>query len=765
MNAFRRILLAWALALAAAIAFAMSGVGSQVDQRLQNFRANLLEKPASGQVVIVEIDAKSLQAMDSWPWPREFYAQAIERLNQFGVTQIAFDIDFSAHSTKRQDQIFAEAISRSEATVILPTFRQLASSEQSQYTESLPIESLRKNAFLASVNVRPDDWGQLNQYSFGTRTADTARPSLASMMAEISGNIDENFAIDQTIDPATIPRVSFVDIVRGDRLIPELAGKKALIGATAIELGDRYPISRFGVVPGVVIQAMATETLLQGTDMASLGTAPPLVLAAIMLMLCILIRKSHDQALVRPAYAIAFVLVVLIFLFEYLHFFTFSNVPAFFFLGTFLILQNFLATALALKTSRFFNDISNLPNETAMLELIGGRKSLNIATASIAEYHELLVVTNNATRSDLFGNIADRLKFLALGEQVFHLDSDIMGWIVKEEYDQDIAGHFDTAAALLQSPVMAGDTRIKINATFGISSKSIRRSKVAAEQAFTAGVKWTWYDEEAYNSVGLKQNLLVELEQAIQKRHLDVVYQPKWDLAKDRLAGAEALVRWSHPEQGLISPAIFIPILEKSGRIDELTYFVLQRTLKDLATWDQQCGGLSCSVNISARLLGDAKFVENAIAMVEASDIENEQVIFEVTETAALADPELSRLALDRIRDAGIRISIDDYGTGQSTMSYLQRMPVNEIKIDQSFVKTMTFDNANRVMVKSTIEMAHALGFKVVAEGIEDQQCMNVLIKYGCDVGQGWHISKPVDSKVFEREWLGAKIIEAQKFA
>ena len=757
---FRYFLAAWMLAFLAGFGLMWADVGSDLEQKFGNVRASFLEKPASGQVVIVEIDAKSLQAIDHWPWPREYYANAVEKLNEAGVTQIAFDIDFSSRSTDTQDQIFADAIAKSDATIILPTLRQRASGVHSEFVESLPIEILRENAFLASVNVHPDNRGQLNQYSFGTKTAGTARPSLASMIAEISGSIDESFAIDQSIDPATIPRLSFVDLMRMDFQSTELQGKKALIGATAIELGDRYPISRFGVVPGVLIQGMASETLIQGTNLQNFGSLPALVLSGMLLLACIATRKIPSGGLIAIAIATAFALTGLLLLSEYFHLFTFSNVPALFFLAIYMILQKFLTTTKALNTSTFINEISGLPNEAALLKTIVGKDFGCIATARLADFRELLVLTTKDSRTNLFQNLASRLKFLALDERIYHVDSDMVAWIIKDEYTDDIAGHFGTAAAMLQAPVMAAETRIKIDATFGISGETVDKSKIASEQALSSGKKWAWHDEEADQAVGQKHDLLVELDQAIEDGNLGVVYQPKWDLSKNCLDGAEALVRWSHPERGMISPEIFIPLLEKAGRIDELTIFVLRKALDDLANWETHRSGLTCSVNISAKLLGDSSFVDKAVALVTAAPVSNDQIVFEVTETATLVDPEASVFALQLIQNTGIRISIDDYGTGQSTMSYLQRLPISEIKLDQSFVKTMITDKANRVMVKSTIKMAHALGFKIVAEGIEDQSCFDLLTKYGCDIGQGWHISRPVASDVFSEVWLDSEINE-----
>lgn len=750
-----RFFLALALALLGALALPLVGIGGEIERQLHNLRSDILEKPASGEIAIVEIDAKSIQSLDRWPWPRDYYAELIEQLSAAGVAQIAFDVDFSSRSTVEQDGLFSSAIENSNATVILPTFKQKQSSTKSGYVESLPIEPLRQHAFLASVNVHPDKNGQLNDYSYGTVTADTVRPSLASMVAEASGSIGQSFAIDQSINPATIPRYSFSDILQSEQPDPTLKGKRIMVGATAIELGDRYSVSRYGMMPGVVIQALAAETLLQGSNLTNIGYLPALIFAVTALLAWFWRHPVRDRSVALTVVSIGVSLFAFNLAIEYLNLFTFSGVPVLFFLGIFLVIEKFLRTNLALNLSRFSNADSALPNEAALAQYLDGCGNKNIAVARLLDFRELLVVTNKDTRFDLFKNLAERLKFLAEEERIFHLDTDMIGWVVKEDYANDISGHFDTAVALFQSPVMAGDTKIKLNASFGISAESIDKAKVATEQAIAKGRRWTLHDDEAASIMGQKQNLLVELELAIENGNIWTVYQPKWNLLLDKLDGAEALVRWEHPERGMISPEIFIPILERAGRIDKLTLHVLQNALNDLSIWSAQQPGLSCSVNISAQLLGDDAFIDKAIAMVGAANIRGGHVVFEVTETAALADLQMSILALERIRAAGISVSIDDYGTGQSTMSYLQRLPIDEIKIDQSFIRTMTADNSNHLMVKSTIELAKALNLRVVAEGIEDQPCLDMLRTLQCDIVQGWHISKPVSAEDFAAKWSG----------
>jgi EAL domain-containing protein (putative c-di-GMP-specific phosphodiesterase class I) len=203
---------------------------------------------------------------------------------------------------------------------------------------------------------------------------------------------------------------------------------------------------------------------------------------------------------------------------------------------------------------------------------------------------------------------------------------------------------------------------------------------------------------------------------------------------------------------------MFIPMLEAEDRMAELTLFVLRRCLLDCKQWQADGLTLHLAINISAGLLGDSQFIDTAIAQVEASRVPPQQLTFEVTESAALSDPEMARIALHRLVNAGLTISIDDYGTGQSTLSYLRQFPAKEVKIDQCFVRTMRENPADRILVRSSIELAHALGFKVVAEGVEDRDSLELLRQFDCDVVQGWLIGRPMAAADFVacvRGWRG----------
>jgi EAL domain-containing protein (putative c-di-GMP-specific phosphodiesterase class I) len=235
-----------------------------------------------------------------------------------------------------------------------------------------------------------------------------------------------------------------------------------------------------------------------------------------------------------------------------------------------------------------------------------------------------------------------------------------------------------------------------------------------------------------------------ELDHAMATAQIWNAYQPKLDIATGRVIGAEALVRWLHPERGPIEPDGFIPLIEEHGRARDLTAYVLEQAIEDALHWEQAGYPIGVAVNVSATLLADHEFIETVGQILQGSQLPTDQVTIEVTESAAMDSPERAIAALESWRGHGVNISIDDYGTGQSSLGYLQKLPATELKIDKSFVQTIGSEPRNAIMVRSTIALAHELGMKVVAEGIEDEECLRLLFEMGCDTAQGYLIGRPM---------------------
>jgi EAL domain-containing protein (putative c-di-GMP-specific phosphodiesterase class I) len=240
--------------------------------------------------------------------------------------------------------------------------------------------------------------------------------------------------------------------------------------------------------------------------------------------------------------------------------------------------------------------------------------------------------------------------------------------------------------------------------------------------------------------------LLGELDSAMAGGQLWNAYQPKLDLRTGAIVGAEALVRWAHPKRGPIGPDSFIPAIEGAGRIRDLTAHVLQQALEDALHWSESGHPIGVAVNVSATLLADHEFIETVGAILQGHPLANDRVTIEVTETAAMTSPDRAIAALESWRSLGVGISIDDYGTGQSSLNYLQKLPATELKIDKSFVQAIATDSRNAIMVRSTIGLAHELGMTTVAEGIEDADCLRLLAEMGCDTAQGYHVGHPMSA-------------------
>ena len=275
---------------------------------------------------------------------------------------------------------------------------------------------------------------------------------------------------------------------------------------------------------------------------------------------------------------------------------------------------------------------------------------------------------------------------------------------------------------------------------------------LSAEQAARQGSFWR-PGEVDLAIVDREVSLMGELDSAIRAGEIAVFYQPKLCLKTRRITSAEALVRWRRADGEMVPPSLFVPLAEQTGRIGPLTTHVLSVVLADLARWRRDGHRFSIGVNISATLLGDRGFDEHVSATLAASAVPPSALIFEVTESAAMADSADATASLTGFHTQGIALSMDDYGTGQSTLSYLRRLPLSELKIDRSFVQHVAVDRRDEAMVRSTIELAHELGLKVVAEGIEDAACFDRLVELGCDYAQGYHISRPLAVDRFE-QWI-----------
>jgi diguanylate cyclase (GGDEF)-like protein len=250
-----------------------------------------------------------------------------------------------------------------------------------------------------------------------------------------------------------------------------------------------------------------------------------------------------------------------------------------------------------------------------------------------------------------------------------------------------------------------------------------------------------------------KLALVGELRRAIDADELVLHYQPKSCVATGAITAVEALVRWNHPERGLLYPDAFLPIAEQTGIIESLTKWVLAHALEQLVSWGDAVEALSVAVNISARNISRGDFADTVMSALARSGLAPERLLLEITETAFVADPDRAGRSLRQLAAAGVRVSLDDFGRGQTSLGYLSTLPLHEVKIDKSFVLDMLQDRSHAAIVHSVIDLAHNLGFEVVAEGVETEQILAELTVLGCDIAQGYLLARPMPAGLLP-EWL-----------
>ncbi|MFC1684641.1 putative bifunctional diguanylate cyclase/phosphodiesterase [Pseudomonadota bacterium] len=306
---------------------------------------------------------------------------------------------------------------------------------------------------------------------------------------------------------------------------------------------------------------------------------------------------------------------------------------------------------------------------------------------------------------------------------------------------------------LFKAPFTVSDTSLAVSATAGVvrfpehgdeASLLIRRADVAMRQAKQLKKGCELYDSSRDPYSMRRLTLASDLHKAIESGDLMLHYQPQIEVESRRIAGVEALARWNHPEHGAISPGEFIPLAEGAGLIGPLTLSVLDQALGQCAEWVKGGLDIKVSVNMSAQNLIDASFPEKVAALLLQRQLDPGRLILEVTESVFMLEPEHSLAMLDRLKLMGIGLSIDDFGTGYSSLAYLKRLPVGELKIDQGFVFDMLDDENDAKIVSSTVSLAHGLGLKVVAEGVESKEVWDNLAALDCDIIQGYYVAKPM---------------------
>ena len=893
------------------------GVLQPLKAALYELRFNLTPRPPTGDIVLVEIDSKSIAAVGTWPWPRRIHAALVDALTASGVDQIAFDVDFSSPSTDEQDRILEDALRRAGGTVVLAAFRQKLSGDPAdrRMIDNRPLPRFADNAWSGTVNVFADRDGIVRKVSTGHLVAGEPTLSMPMLLANGAAELGREFLIDFGIRAPAIDRLSAIDVL--DKKVDgrRLAGKKVILGASAIELRDFFHVPVFGIIPGPLVQALGAETILQGRMLAETGSPLSLSLASLILCLAALgasrVRWSTGLAMIAGGALIAEAAGLVTFRIAPLLLDTsalqatfaclavlgalreidfsrlllaisrretrdtktiLDQVVADNFAGVIVATEDGIIQAASRKAADLFKigcpdelvgrsiddtlpmalaqiiwnsigkfrdgcwqprepgnfEYARSGDDTSVLEYVvtpsrletgerGGAEASRIVASltfvDITERRHAEARVAYMARFDTLTGLPNHNQFaekLALGIEsgqsrgdrstLFYFDldrfksiNDTLGrnygdillrdvakrvlsivrptdFVARLDGDQFVILRSDCAnpensrafaaelIAKLTEPYSLNGHRAVVSVSVGVATGEAFNQDAAAlmKNAETAhhrakmagGHSVAFFDPARDLGLRLRQALEVEMRDALDRGEFWVAYQPQVDLATNRLIGVEALLRWQHPQRGLVSPADFVPVAEDTGFILALGQWVLQRACRDAASWPTP---IKVAVNLSPIQFARGDLVTTVASALQSSGLPHAQLDLEITESLFIRESSEIMSVTDELRRMGVTFSLDDFGTGYSSLNYLRKFQVHKIKLDRSFVSGLPLNPESVAIVRAVCALAQDLGVRTNAEGIETEEQMTSLRLLGCKEGQGHLLGKPQKAEEIAR--------------
>lgn len=754
------------------------------------------EKPPP-DVIIAAIDEKSISKLGRWPWSRSIHGELLDQLTLAQTKAVGFDILFSESENILSDQLFSDAIAR-HGEVILAVAPDSTPQNQ-QVIELLPTPTIALNSSgLGHVDTELDIDGISRQVylyaglgdahwpAFGLALQKSATGKPPSLPFELSRATPEGsgwvrhspFLIPFYGPPGHIQRYSYVDILDGLVKPEQLKDKIVIVGATASGMGDALstPVSnQHQQMPGVELNANITAALIESRFIINVQSLTKilitLTLALLLLPISMLLPRRYFPLSLPIALLSSIVLSWILFM-ELRLWFPPTNavlVQVLFF--SLISWRRYSETQNRISVLNKevyqqlnFDPLTHLPNKTMFKDQLTSALKTTEGTHKVS----LLIVQLSGIKE-----VNNRLGLKA-GDKVISMAAQQIQKGV--EYSYPVArlsgiefsvmlpkqlSHTDTAhigrrlIQLLQLPCELEGEHFFFKPSIGVSiyPSDGEDTDTLLSNAYTAMHKAKSNKKRGlyYYSLRLKQEILDEssltrdLHLALNQNQLEVYYQPQVLSSNGSLIGLEALLRWNHPKRGLISPAEFIPIAEKTGLILSIGDWVMETACEQVQQWNKQYNKeIRVAVNLSAIQFFDNFLVQRVSNMLKVTGLPAHLLELELTETALMQDFDLTIEVLHQLKEMGINIAVDDFGTGYSSLSYLKQFPLDRIKIDQSFVRDLDVSSESVEITQAIITMAHNLNLQVIAEGVETSQQRGCLLTQACEELQGFYFSKPL---------------------
>jgi diguanylate cyclase len=723
------------------------GLSAPLDDRLRYVRNEFRPVAASGDIVVIGIDGKSLaETKKRWPWPRADHGKLVDILSAAGAKRIYFDVNFNTYSDPVNDKAFADSLKRNQGKVYLAT-RDVVDQVTGETTDHVNIPELTRYSQQVNINFFYDEFGYPQEFPYREEIGGKVDPSMAASLANVSGKMGEIFRLDYAVKIDAIRKISVVDILKKRFDPKDVRGKDVIIAATSMDLGDFYRMpGQTDLKSGVFFSIIAAETLKRGKPVEYSWFSPwafAIILAAAFL-------RERRKWLRRSIFGASVFVLLVVPGFLDSNLIYIEVVPALLVFAIAGIAKSGTNFRKMLHDSGITNNVSGLFNLSALREVTPSPGSTLIAM-KIHNYLAIKATFPSENEKFLIEQIVSRVSLGVERADLYHGDDGVFVWLANDISHATAIERIDALHSIFRGAIKVGDQSVNLYITFGIDrdetgSLPNRASAaiLAADEGAKNGDRWSLSDADRSKERAAQLFLVGRMDEAMANGEIWVAYQPKLDIGTNQICGAEALVRWTHPDRGAISPDQFIVMAEEQDRIDNLTLHVLESAIKTSAAINNHGVKFEIAANLSPRAFAGLPIDAIASAMLSRYGLPPECLTLEITETATMRPNGEFIAVLERLRAIGINISVDDYGTGLSTLEYLRAIPSNEVKIDRSLISQIDYNPDSRMIVNSTIQMIHSLGRIAVAEGVESEAVLRLVSQMGCDKVQGYLIGKPM---------------------
>lgn len=729
------------LALLIPALLALTDFLTPIDHVFWNIRYKLSQHPANASTVVVELGADG-EHTDSATVAAPRLARVLEQVRRQMPYRVFVDAPVKYGADVAGDRELASAIKGFGSGISLVVRGQSAGSLGHEFTNRdfrMPPPALSAAApIVVSVwNANFLDFAISSPYA-----VDISGRHYQTFAASLAGKADgvqSTFGPDFLIDPTSVPKIGEDSLLSGTYTPGLLTGRTVVITLP----GNAPAIGFFGkgrLHPLAVDLAGASG--LSKPLALSLGPLP------LLLLVWLLIRAGARQSVRSRKFALHATATFLPFVLP----------PALQLVGvTIDVGAAILALCIyggarvwQLRVKRVqHTSTSGLPNLLALsaqpFEI--GR---DVIVAVIGRYEEILATLPQDLHGECARQIARRLSVGSGIETVYNGEGGHFAWTEEARPLEMQLNHLEGLRALFSAPLQIGTFTFDTHIHFGLDRNEgldaqtrVNSALASANDALSSGRSVELFEAERLAEASWELSLHARIDEGLRNGEIWLAYQSQWDMREGGPCGAEALIRWNHPTRGPIAPDAFILQAERAGRIDALTYWVVDEAITAALALNTPQRRFQMSINLSAQMVDKPSLVANFAEIVRRRNIDPRLLTIEVTETSSVRNRPAAVQNLSQLRAMGFRLSIDDFGTGEASLAYLADLPSDELKLDRRFVSRLLSHGRERHIIRSTIGLAHALGQTVVAEGIEDEATYRALVNLGCDVGQGYYLGRP----------------------